>query len=117
MTIGDFWGIENTHPELFDIRGVSCALVNSERGRELWAGIEPGLDATEVKLGDIINYNGNLRQPTKRKQIRDIVYRVLNENGYEAIPYDLPLKSRIIDSLKNYIPNVWRYKIKTMLKR
>ena len=117
ITIGDFWGIENTHPELFDIRGVSCALVNSEKGRNLWAGIEHGLDSTEVALGDIINYNGNLRQPTKRKPIRDVIYRALNEKGFEAIPYDLPLKSRVIDSLKNCIPNVWRYKIKTMLKR
>ena len=117
ITIGDFWGIENIHPELFDIRGVSCALVNSEKGQNLWAGIESGLDATEVKLSDIINYYGNLRQPTKRKPIRDIVYQRLNEKGFEAIPYDLSLKSRAIDSLKNFIPNGWRYRIKTMLKR
>ena len=117
ITIGDFWGIENTHPELFDIRGVSCALVNSEKGRQLWAGIEPGLEATEVELGHIINFNGNLRQPTKRKPIRDIVYQRLNEKGFVAIPYELPFKSRVIDSLKNYIPNVWRYRIKALLKR
>lgn len=117
ITIGDFWGIENTHPELFDIRGVSCALVNSEKGRQLWAGIEPGLEATEVELGDIINFNGNLRQPTKRKPIRDIIYQALKEKGFEVIPYELSFKSRVIDSLKNYIPNVWRYRIKTLLKR
>ena len=106
-----------SRPELFDIRGVSCALVNTEKGQQLCNGIEPGLDSNEVGLGDIINYNGNLKQPSKRKPIRDIVYRNLNENGFEAIPYDLSLKSRFIDSLKNYIPNEWRYKIKIMLKR
>lgn len=116
ITIGDFWGIEKTHPELFDIRGVSCALVNNEKGQRLWTGIESWIDATEVGLSDIINYNGNLRTPTVRKSIRDDIYKTLNENGVESIPYGLPLKSRIIDSLKNYIPNKWRYKMKLLLK-
>lgn len=117
ITIGDFWGIEKTHPELFDIRGVSCALLNNKKGQTLWAAIEFRIDATEVEPSDIINYNGNLRQPTNRKPIRDVVYQRLNEKGFEAIPYDLSLKSRFIDSLKNYIPNEWRYRIKIMLKR
>ena len=116
VTIGDFWGIEYTHPELFDIRGVSCALVNTEKGRELWSGVAPGIEAKEVALGDIVDYNGNLKQPTMRKPVRDIVYRNLNEKGFESIPYELPMKSRIIDSIKNCIPNKWRYKIKTILK-
>lgn len=116
ITIGDFWGIEKTHPELFDIRGVSCAIVNNEKGQRLWIGIESRTDVTEVGLSDIINYNGNLRTPTIRKPIRDYIYKTLNENGFESIPYKLPIKSRIIDSLKNFIPNRWRYKMKLMLK-
>ena len=116
VTIGDFWGIEKTHPEVFDIRGVSCALINTEKGHRIWAGIEPGIDATEVELGDIVNYNGNLRTPTRRKPIRDVIYKNLNEVGFEAIPYNLPLKSRMIDSIKNFIPNKWRYKMKSLLK-
>jgi coenzyme F420-reducing hydrogenase beta subunit len=32
LTLGDFWGIWNSHPELDDDRGVSLVLVHSEKG-------------------------------------------------------------------------------------
>ena len=32
LTLGDFWGIWNSHPELDDDRGVSLVLVHTEKG-------------------------------------------------------------------------------------
>ena len=117
ITIGDFWGVENTHPELFDIRGLSCALVNSNRGHELWNMISPEIDFEEVNPSDIINYNGNLREPTKRPEVRDKIYKIVEGKGFDAIPYDLSLKSKIVDSIKNIIPNRYRYAIKKIVRR
>lgn len=36
ITIGDFWGIENSNPSFEDALGVSLIIVNSEKGREIW---------------------------------------------------------------------------------
>lgn len=33
ITIGDFWGIDKTHPEINDNRGVSLLLINTEKGK------------------------------------------------------------------------------------
>ena len=32
ITIGDFWGIDKTHPELNDNRGISVVLINTKKG-------------------------------------------------------------------------------------
>lgn len=116
ITIGDFWNVEKTHPDLFDIDGVSCALVNSEKGKRLWMLTMGKVQATEVPLDDIINYNGNLRKPTKRPVVRDIIYKKVSESSFEAIPYDLSTKSRIVDSIKNVVPNIIRHKLKKIIK-
>jgi len=116
ITIGDFWGVENTHPELFDIRGLSCAIVNSEMGDELWNMIRSEIVCDKVNPSDIINYNGNLRNPTKRPAIRDDIYRIVEEKGFEAIPYDISRRSRIVDTIKNAIPNKYRYAIKKVFR-
>ena len=116
VTIGDFWGVENTHPELFDIHGLSCALVNSNRGHELWNMISQEIEFEEVKPSDIINYNGNLREPTKRSGVRDKIYKIVEEKGFDAIPYDISARSRIIDSIKNVIPNRIRYAVKKIIR-
>ena len=72
LTIGDFWGIIRQHPELkrrLDIdKGVSCILVNTEKGKEM-------LQETDLVLYDtayeaIRDGNGPLNHPSKVSQER-----------------------------------------------
>lgn len=35
ITLGDYWGIQNCHPELYDAKGVSLVLANSDNGQAL----------------------------------------------------------------------------------
>lgn len=116
ITLGDFWGVEKTNPELVDINGVSCVLINSEKGYEIWSRINSNITCKEVNIENIINNNGNLRAATSRPFNRDIIYRHLNDKGFDSIPYDISKKNFIIDSIKDYIPNYIRYKIKTITK-
>lgn len=34
IILGDFWGVEEVHPEFFDEQGVSAVIVNSSKGKE-----------------------------------------------------------------------------------
>lgn len=36
ITVGDYWGVQSVHPEIEFEKGVSCALINTEKGRSLW---------------------------------------------------------------------------------
>lgn len=40
ITLGDFWGIQEIHPELDDDKGLSLVLVNSEKGANLMKNSE-----------------------------------------------------------------------------
>ncbi len=116
VTIGDFWGIEKSHPELFDINGVSCVLINSAKGKRLWGSVT-SIEKHEVPIESIISFNGNLRHPTKRPAYRDSIYKDVNTLGISAIRHDITTKEYLIDSIKNHIPNKIRYKCKMILRQ
>lgn len=39
VTIGDFWGIDRTHPEFYDRKGISLLFVNTAKGEALFAAV------------------------------------------------------------------------------
>lgn len=116
ITIGDFWGVEKQYPELFDLDGVSCALINTPKGERLWNDSAHLFSMSRVSTDSIINNNGNLRAPTKRPAVRDFIYVNVNERGFDAIDYPLSSKTKIIERCKDAVPNRIRQRIKSLLK-
>ena len=102
---------------MFDIEGVSCALVNTSKGVLFWERMKRHQKSQKVKAEDIINYNGNLRAPSHRPEVRDKIYAIVEEKGFEAMPYDLSRKAQIIDTIKDMIPNKYRSGLKMLLKK
>lgn len=60
LLIGDFWGVEQTHPELFDRNGVSAVIAYTKRGKE--AIEHTALSLTEVPYSDVLLYNPYLEK-------------------------------------------------------
>lgn len=52
ITLGDFWGIHRSHPELDDDRGVSEVLINTSRGQRLFDASDSLLFTQECRLED-----------------------------------------------------------------
>jgi hypothetical protein len=52
ITLGDFWGIHRSHPELDDDRGVSEVLINTSRGQRLFDACDSLLFTQECRLED-----------------------------------------------------------------
>lgn len=57
ITLGDFWGIEKTYPELSDNNGVSLAVVHTEKGSELLSRIGEKAELHEVDITKAVEYN------------------------------------------------------------
>lgn len=67
MTVGDFWGVETAGLEygLSDFEaGVSCVLVNSERGVEAIKSISSGVELRPCEERTISRANTALRHPS-----------------------------------------------------
>lgn len=111
ITIGDYWGVEKEHPEFYSAKGVSCFLVNSEKGMRLWNLIKSEFYFLESTFEQVARANHNLSHPTKRTSRRDSIYLHIDDmdvNEYFATQLAIPfnLKARVKLLLPKWL-KVW----------
>lgn len=68
ITLGDFWGVKKNHPELFDGKGTSLILVNTEKGQQLLETLNPSV--TLEQLTNVKPFPPNLSRPTHQPKLR-----------------------------------------------
>ncbi|MCD8335810.1 MAG: Coenzyme F420 hydrogenase/dehydrogenase, beta subunit C-terminal domain, partial [Lachnospiraceae bacterium] len=74
LTIGDFWGVNKTHPEMSSELGVSSVVVNNGRGLQLIEIMRDYADIIPITKSDVLEKQGNLTRATKRPESRDTFY-------------------------------------------
>lgn len=118
ITIADYWGIEEFHPEFYSTEGVSLILINTPKGNDIWENTSESFQSIESKLEYAIVRNENLTKPTKRNDaIRQYIY-----NGIRTMPVRdyfskrLPLKPSIMDRIREITPT-WVISILKKLRR
>ena len=107
ITLGDFWGIQNYHPEIDDDCGVSCVLLNTEKGRQIYESL--GVLNYSCTYEEILRGNPSLEHSvTKPKQSTAFWKRFGNED-FSVIVYSL-IKSmqpsflrRIVRKIKSIV--------------
>ena len=100
ITIGDFWGVAKCHPEFFSEKGVSCVLVNTEKGVLLFNEMKEMAFILKISLDQALLKQHNLISPSLRPKNRDIFYKNLEDaNFIEKIKIGVQLKNRIKDIL------------------
>lgn len=96
ITVGDFWGIDKSHPEFSSTLGVSSVLVNTEKGQKLFDSIKEYADYTEATVDEAMVKQANLKSATLRPASRDTFYNNIEDNDFIAkLKVGLCLKSRI----------------------
>lgn len=60
ITLGDFWGVDESHPEIDDDEGVSCVLVNTEKGMRAFEGVEALITQGKSSLQEVLPGNACL---------------------------------------------------------
>lgn len=70
ITIADYWGIQNSHPEMDDDKGTGLVLIHTQKGKESldWAR----LDFISTNIDDATPYNNGLKpsMPAHRNRTR-----------------------------------------------
>lgn len=65
ITIGDFWGLDPVNSEHFSHeKGISCILINTEKGRTLFNAVSNNFCYTERKIQEVIDGNTQLQHPS-----------------------------------------------------
>ena len=75
FTLGDYWHGDKVKPHLFDNRGVSLVLVNSEKGRRLFEHIQGSIFSESARMAEMQQRQLLFRPPSQRpaKRIPPIV--------------------------------------------
>ena len=74
ITIGDYWGVKKNHPEIPSENGVSCIIINSKKGLNLFNATKSSFNCYETKIENIVEKNLNLSKPVQRPFVRSSIY-------------------------------------------
>jgi len=104
ITLGDFWGIKDIHPEFRDSReAMSIVLVNNEKGERFVKEIYNEFYVVDSIVSKVLKSQRSLYVPKPRPELRDTAYAHINNetvNIFKEAAFKLSTKA----VLKKYIP-------------
>jgi coenzyme F420-reducing hydrogenase beta subunit len=96
ITLGDFWGIGKTRPELDDDQGTSLILLNSPQGQAFFDHCASRLFVAEASLETAIQGNPSLVRPATAHPARKKFFKNLDRIDFPTlIPKCLPPPGRL----------------------
>ena len=86
ITVGDFWGWENSHSDWNDNKGVSLALINSEKGQKYFTGLQSYLETVPSDTSECMQ--PQLCGPIEidDKKLSDVEKRFVHQ-GFYSVAY------------------------------
>lgn len=91
LTLGDFWGFHEEYPSydekqgLSNGKGVSCILVNTDRGRAALEQCEDRFVLMTSNFEKVARHNDQLHSPSKYSPKREQILDLYQKEGYEAV--------------------------------
>lgn len=93
ITIGDFWGIEQEHPEWMEENGgnlrvydgVSAVLANNPKGERLLTQYGQNMDIAESGLDKVTKWNRQLCGPSRHSAMRQKLVNAWLAEGYRGM--------------------------------
>ena len=105
ITLGDFWGVRNFYPEMYNKEGVSAIIVNTNKGLEIFNSISNELTYQTCKLEEILSENHSLEKSAVQTDKR---HKFFDEIDHKSI-------KKLSNKYSNDISNVIR--LKKILKK
>ena len=95
LTLGDYWGIAQAHPEYLQEQGgalregdgISCLLVNTPKGAESIRQIEETVTLLPSEFEKVQQGNDQLQHPCPRGADREKVLELYRQKGYGAVEH------------------------------
>lgn len=91
ITVGDYWGIKDVDESMYDGKGVSFVLINTETGKKFWDLVKDRFELRESDLDSAFRKNHN-RPARFRSERTQLLNRIDQENIDELLGYYNDLK-------------------------
>ncbi|MBR5110742.1 MAG: Coenzyme F420 hydrogenase/dehydrogenase, beta subunit C-terminal domain [Clostridia bacterium] len=126
ITLGDYWGFHEEYPQyhesqgLSNGRGISCVLVNSEKGKQMWDTCQDQLISMPSEFEKIARHNDQLRKPSKYDQKRETILHIFDTEGYAGVErfFKAHFKKDIAkQTLASMVPKDLKRRVKKLIGR
>lgn len=85
ITLGDYWGIENSHPEIDDDKGVSLLIMNTNKGKMMFEEINERIEIIESSMQQACAKNKSILKPVDKPEQREIFFEQLDKLGIDYV--------------------------------
>ena len=92
ITLGDYWGFHEEYPQyresqgLSNSRGISCVLVNSEKGKKIWDACQEQFVSMPSEFEKVARHNDQLKKPSEyNHQKREALLQIFEKEGYTGV--------------------------------
>ena len=97
ITLGDYWGISEYHPEMNDNKGTSVVLLNTVHGKDLFDSVTDKVVQCESEVEYAVSGNPCIVRSSKRHPKRAEFFSNLDKNSLNKLikmycPFPSPLK-------------------------
>lgn len=106
ISLADYWGVQNIHPEFDDDKGTSLVLVNTKNGQEVFNAISFEMDFIKTDLDYAISCNPCIVRPVKYNPKRKKFFEKLGEDNIEKVikKYtEVGIVRRVIKKIKDLL--------------
>lgn len=127
LTIGDFWGIEEEHPEylqptgmLSQSAGISMLMINSRKGEVFFEQCKSLFWYYPSTFENASRHNEQLKHPSFPGKNRDMILKLYKEKGYKAVDkwfWKQKQKQKRKENIKYHLHNDIPTPIRTIIKK
>ena len=100
ITLGDFWGVKNYYPEMYNKSGVSAIIVNTEKGNQIFQNIQENIKYKECKLDEIVSGNPSLKVSGKEPKKRQSFFNEIDKSPVWKLTKKYQKKTSVLSKIK-----------------
>lgn len=85
ITLADYWGISNVHPEMDDDKGTSLLILNSDKGKAIFEQIKDNTLHLKSDLNIAVKYNSAMIKSVANNKYRDKFMNNLDKYEFDKL--------------------------------
>lgn len=89
LLLGDFWGIESIHPEMYDNKGSSLVIAYTDKGKSFFDSLD--CQKVEATFEEAYRYNPCVIRSSHESRYAPIFWTKFRRYGIEAVPMTLKI--------------------------
>lgn len=106
ITLGDYWGIQNFHKDMYNKNGVSAIIINTRKGKEIFNTIKDNTKYEKTSIDKIVYGNPCLKNSCDKPLKVEDFFMDMNDYNCEELCKKycrFPLYKKIITKSKSII--------------